>query len=106
MKNLAAIAAVALTASVANAATSYNFVAPANVVDALIDGFAGIGKFYSSQYFYRGFVRGLQQNSDNVDHPCFQSYLGLETQFLSFPGFITALEAGEGQKNTAANSLI
>ena len=102
---LASIAAVAL-ASIANAAISYTSHIPSNVIEGAIVAFEGLGLFYANQYMYRGLVRGIQQNPDNTEHPCYTSYIELETQVLNFPNFIAALGNGDGSKNTAASTLI
>lgn len=56
--------------------------------------------------FYKGVIRGLQSNSDNLNHQCVKSYNDLSDSIDSLPGYLTALgQSGGGNGNTLVNAL-
>lgn len=56
--------------------------------------------------FYKGVIRGLQANSDNLNHQCVQSYNSFVDAIGQFPTYLTALgQTGGGNGNTLVNAL-
>jgi hypothetical protein len=83
--------AVASLLSVANAATSYTFTEPSNIIEGFYNAFSGFSSAFASEYLYRGVILGLQEDSTDTDHQCYLSYLTLETFALGLPDYLTAL---------------
>jgi len=56
--------------------------------------------------FYRGLIRGLQANPNNLNHQCVKSYSDFVSAINSFGPYITALGVtGGGNGNTLVNAL-
>jgi hypothetical protein len=93
------LAAIAVTTA---SAQSYDFFTS-------IEKVAGYSWTFGTQRvtpFYKGIIRGLQANSNNLNHQCVKSYTDFVGAIGSFPGYLTALgQTGGGNGNTLVNAL-
>lgn len=56
--------------------------------------------------FYRGIIRGLQANTENLNHQCVKSFGDFADAIDAMPGYLTALgQSGGGNGNTLVNAL-
>ena len=60
---------------------------------------------YANPLLYRGTVRGIQQNPNNLANQCYISYLNLEGQISGLPGFVASIASGTASDNTIMSSI-
>lgn len=99
-------ALASIVATVANAAATYTFTEPSNMIEGIVVAFSGFADTYSSIYNYRGMVLGIQEDNTNTDHQCYLSYLDLEDDITGLSDYFTALEDATGDSNTLATQFI
>ena len=63
---------------------------------------------YQSQFgfdFYDGMVLGLQTNSSNEKHGCYQSWKALQAEIVKMPAYFKAIGSTGGGQNTVIDQI-
>lgn len=103
--HFATIAAAAL-ANLISASTTYTFTPPTDILAGIVTAAQGIPAGVISPFFYRGVILGLQEDSTNTAHQCYQSYLGIEAAALGVPAYIVAISSDTSESNSLASTFI